>query len=408
MRSGERARGGGVLRSVSIAAAAILSGLVGGSLALAAHFARRVLTPARHADARVAVEAIEGDASAGTHRVWIHGPDAALPGEYSFIWADGAGHARLGPVLERGRERGRERVLRAVVAVDRGELRVGVRGRITGWWYTDPAELGFETERVVLPVDGGQSWAWLVRPTPGTEQPGRWAVHVHGRGALPEETLRGVAPLARAGVTSLVIAYRNDPGAPAGVRGRYGLGLAELRDVNSAMTWALAQGARRVTLVGWSMGGTATVLAATRGRHRPVIDGLVLDSPALDWPGLLLRQAQLVRLPRGFARLSMKLIQCGWVRGAIPGHIGTDLGALTAASLAADLRVPVLLHASPQDTFVPWQGSLEFARIQPELVTLRATTGEHVKLWNVDPAGWEHSTEEFVRALAEPSAGSRD
>ncbi|XPP25912.1 MAG: alpha/beta hydrolase family protein [Leucobacter sp.] len=401
--------GGGALRGAAAALGAVALGLGGGSLALAAHFARRVLTPALRPEARVTVWAVETDADApGGRLVWIHGPDAALPGVYSFIWADGAGHARLGPVVDRIRDGRLERVARPVLAVDRGELRAGVRGRVTGWWYTDPAELGYETERVAIPVDGGLSWAWLVRPAPDAEQTGRWAVHVHGRGALPEETLRGVAPLARAGVTSLVIAYRNDPGAPPGLRGRYGLGLAERRDADDAISWAIAHGAHRVTLVGWSMGATASVLAATRGPHRSVIDGLVLDSPALDWPSLLMRQARLVGLPAPFARLAMQLLQRGWIRGAVPGRQGTDLQALTAGELARGLRVPVLVHASPEDTFVPWDGSLSFARLQPELVTLREAEGEHVKLWNVDRETWEATTEAFVRALEDPRSGERD
>lgn len=411
-------KGGGAMRirrgsgdgDVAAWAALVLAlGAAAGSAALAAHFARRVLTPAAQADARVTVWAFEDAPSAPTGlRVWIHGPDAALDGRYSFIWDEGAGHARLGPVVDRILDGGVDRVARDVIAVDRGELAIGTRGRVTGWWYTDPAELGFETERVVIPVDGGLTWAWLVKPAPGAERPGRWAVHVHGRGALPEETLRGVAPLARAGVTSLVLAYRNDPGAPRGIRGRYGLGLAERRDVDDAISWAVAHGAKRVTLVGWSMGGTASVLAAVRGPHRSVIDGLVLDSPALDWPSVLHRQARLVRLPAVFAEISMGLLQQGVVHGAVLGGRGTDLRALTADALAERLRVPTLIHASPEDTFVPWDGSLRFARLRPELVVLRRAAGEHVKLWNVDPEGWEAATESFVRALGDPRAPRRD
>jgi pimeloyl-ACP methyl ester carboxylesterase len=146
------------------------------------------------------------------------------------------------------------------------------------------------------------------------------------------------------------------------------------------------------------------VLAAGRGPHRSVVDGLVLDSPALDWPSLLLRQAALVRLPSAFARLAMRLMQRGWVRGAVPGAKGTDLGALTAEELAGGLRVPVLIHASADDTYVPWGGSLRVAQLRPELVTLREAAGEHVKLWNVDPEAWERATEEFVRALPAPGS----
>jgi len=404
-RTSRRAPSRGALRAIGLATV----GLGGAAIGLAAHFARQVLTPANGPEERVQLWALEASGSSPTgQRVWIHGPDAALDGEYSFIWGGGAGHARLGAVIDEIDDSGTLRVAREVLSVERGTLRAGITGRVTGWWYTDPEQLGYGSEVVRIPADGGSIWAWLIRPEPGTEQPGRWAIHIHGRGALPEEALRGVAPLARAGIPSLVLAYRNDPGTPAGIGGRYGLGLAEHRDIDDAIAWTMSQGADRITLVGWSMGGTAAVLSATRGPFSAIIDGLVLDSPGLDWPTLLERQAEIARLPRPLGRLGMGLMQRGWVRGAVPGAEGTDLHALTAEALAADLHAPVLLHISPEDTFVPWDGALDFALEQPELVIVHEMRGEHVKLWNTDPRAWEAATECFVRALDDPHLASRD
>ena len=369
-----------------------------GIAAVGVHFARRVLTPAKVPEARVMVTAVEEGQE--RRRVWIQGPDSGLEGKYSFIFDEGASHARLGPVLEvRGEGARRLEILREVVQEDRGALRIGARGRIAGWWFTDPAELGFEFSRVSIPLEGGRGWAWQVLPDPEHAQPGRWAVHVHGRGASPEETLRGVAPLARAGITSLVITYRNDVGTPRGLRGRYGMGLAERRDVDAAIAWAREQGAERVTLVGWSMGGTASLLAATRGPQRGAVDGLVLDSPAIDWPGILRAQARLGHAPAWVGDVGRELMQRGLVRGAVPGQKATDFQSLTPESMARDLSVPVLIHASPEDTFVPWAGAVRLALLRPDLVSLREGRGEHVKLWNIDPEGWAARTESFVRSL---------
>ncbi|MBO1901862.1 hypothetical protein J4H92_07860 [Leucobacter weissii] len=394
-----RYRSGRIARTPVVIAGAA-AGTVGAAIGLSAHFARRVLTPARLPEARTIVRAVDSDAD-GRGRIWLRGPDAALPGKYSFIFDDGSSHARLGAALEQV-VRGRDRlVAREVLAVDRGSLRPGARGRVTGWWYTDPAELGFETRRVGLRLEGGPSWAWIVSPPADRALDGRWAIHVHGRGALPEETLRGVAPFARAGITSLILAYRNDPGAPRGLRGRYGLGLAESRDVDAALAWVREQGATSVTLAGWSMGGTACLIAAARGPQHGLVDGLVLDSPAVDWSGLLDRQARLSRVPTGVARLAGALMQLGIVRGAVPGRRSTDIASLSPERFAAELRVPVLIHASPGDTFVPWEGARRLAELKPESVRLRQGAGEHVKLWNVDPGSWERATETFVRGLTE-------
>lgn len=381
--------------------------LAGGAVAAALKFARMVVTPAARPESKVEVVALESsdDAPAGM-RIWLAGPDTDLEGSYSFIFDAGvretqhlAGHARLGPVVVReGTGRG-ARVAREVLSVERGELRVGTRGRITGWWFTEPEQLGYATTLVSIPLPHGVGWGWVI--TPEHARPGRWAVHVHGRGALPHETLRGVAPLAEAGYTSLVIAYRNDRGAPAGMGGRYGLGLAEQDDVDAAIGWARTQGASDVVVVGWSMGGTAAVLAAGRGRNREVVRGLVLDSPALDWPSLLRQQAKLAHLPAAIAELGVLLLRLGLVRGAVAGVRGTDLAALTAQKLAALIRVPTLIHASAGDTFVPWDGSLRVAQLRSSLVRLHPSRGEHVKLWNADPVGWEAETAHFLRQLDE-------
>ena len=379
--------------------------VVGASIWLAAHFALRVLTPAPKPEAGVRVIAVEGEiGSPEGALVWLQGTDVGLEGNYSLIFdaesratQRAAGHARLGPVAaSTGAGRGL-RVARPVLSVERGELRVGARGRITGWWFTEPEQLGYEVQRVALPLPNGVGQGWIVRPEHPV--PGRWAIHVHGRGALPEETLRGVAPFAKAGVTSLVISYRNDPGAPEGLGGRYGLGLSESEDVDAALGWARGQGAARVTLVGWSMGGTAVVLAAGEGRNAPLVDGIVLDSPALDWPGILRHQARLAGLPAVLAGLSMLFLSQGVVRGAVAGSRGTDLARLDTARLASLVRVPTLIHASAGDTYVPWRGSLRFAQLRPGFVRLRPAPGEHVKIWNVDPQRWESETADFIARL---------
>lgn len=387
--------------ALGVVAAGLIS--AAGTLMTGAHFARRVLTPAKRPDAQVTVEAIAQGPN-GERVVWLKGPDVALAGSYSFIFDDGASHARLGPVVTfRAGARGRECVAREIIAENHGRLRVGARGRITGWWYTDPAELGFSTRHIEIPLEAGQAPAWVIAPREADHRPGYWAIHVHGRGALRHETLRGVAPFARAGLTNLIVSYRNDPGAPEGERGRYGMGLAEQRDVQAAIAWARSQGAEHVTLVGWSMGGTICVLAAAREAKwgGDAINGLVLDSPALDWPSLLRTQARLARAPGWVAALGQMLMQRGIIAGAVPDQRATDISALTAEALAAELHVPVLIHAGPEDTFVPWAGAVRFAELRPDLVTLREAPGEHVKHWNADPDAWESATETFLRELTD-------
>ncbi|PRI12137.1 alpha/beta hydrolase family protein [Leucobacter massiliensis] len=378
-------------RVVGLGAGLLAVGAVGAA-AVGMRLAQLAVTP-EEPETPVRVTRLSGDD--GRRIVWLRGTDAELEGRCSYLFDSGRGHARLGPVIDRGPDG----LARPLVQLDRGSPAVGSAGRLTGWWFTDPAELGYRTERITYPTELGDAEAWLVRPRFPRKK--RWAVHVHGRGALPEEAIRGVAPFARAGITSLVISYRNDPGAPRGDHGRYGIGIAEARDVDAAIAEAARRGAERVTLVGWSMGGTACLVAATRGAHRSLVDGLVLDSPGIDWTALLRYHAAARSAPRFVADLGIGLLGRGIVRAGEPG--GLAIAGLSAEAFAEKLEVPVLIHASEGDTFVPCDGARRLAELRPELVQLRLQPrGEHVRLWNVDPESWERVTEVFARALPRP------
>lgn len=382
-----------IVQSVALGGGVAFLG-VAGAVSAGAALARRAVTIDRNAETPVTVTQVRQHD--GHREVWLRGEHSALPGKYSLVFDAGRSHARIGDVLEE-REGA---VRREVLSVERGELRSGVQGRITGWWFTEPEQLGFRVDHVTYPTELGEADAWVIHPR--RQRKHRWAVHVHGRGAPPEETLRGVAPLARAGITSLVISYRNDPGAPRGENGRYGIGLAESHDVDAAIAEARRRGAERVTLFGWSMGGTATLIAATAGRHTSVIDGLILDSPAVDWAALLRYHAAMSHAPRAVANIGIRLLDSGVIRGGEPD--GIDFTRLTPAAFAERLTIPVLIHASVGDTFVPCTGAQDLASARPDLVQLRLQpTGEHVKLWNVAPDPWERVTEAFARAIPRPA-----
>lgn len=380
-------------RSIVYAGAASLLGAAG-AVAAGATLARRAVTPDLNVESPVVVTRVQR--SDGRTLVWLQGEHSDLPGRYSYVFDQGRGHGRLGAILDHDHQG----TVRELLSTEKGDVEIGTRGRITGWWYTEPEQLGFRVERISYSTELGDAEAWVVHPR--RQRKHRWAVHVHGRGAPPQETLRGVAPLARAGITSLVIHYRNDRGAPVGENGRYGIGIAESRDVDSAIAEVRRRGAERVTLFGWSMGGTASLIAATAGAHTEVIDGMILDSPAVDWATLLRYHAAEFHAPRAIANIGIRLLDSGVIRGGEPD--GIDFTRLTPAAFAEQLTIPVLIHASTGDTFVPCDGAQRLAETRPDLVQLRLQTeGEHVRLWNVTPEPWELVTEEFARAIPRPA-----
>ena len=378
----------------AVAAGVVGAAAIGGIVAGATVLARRAVEGERLTEDPLEVVNL-GEAQ-GLPAVVLRGVGAGLRGDYTLLLAQDTIRARVGKVL--GRESGN--VVRELLAVDRGELRPGLRGRLTGWWYADPAELGLRVEEITYPTELGDAKAWVIRPKFPRKK--RWAVHVHGRGAEPVETLRGVLPLARAGVTSLVISYRGDEGAPASANGRFGLGISESHDVDAAIAEVRRRGAERVTLVGWSMGGTACMLAMQRGAHRDVIDGILLDSPALDWPDVLRVHARAAGAPAPLADIGLELLRNNVVKSGVED--GLDAGSLVPERFARDLDVPVMIQASRGDGYVPSAGAERLAQLRPDLVELRLVDkAKHVRLWNMDRDGWEDAAFRFASTLPRPA-----
>src|SRR5207248_2095284 len=142
----------------------------------------------------------------------------------------------------------------------RGSPAVGQPVRMTLFAYPgDPQRaLGMAFEETWLPTELGPLPAWLV---PGRRR--TWAIMVHGWGSSRRESLRLLPTIAGLGLPALVIALRNDPGAPCDPDGLCRLGGTEWRDLEAAAAHAVARGAEDLLLVGYSMGG-AVVCAFLR------------------------------------------------------------------------------------------------------------------------------------------------
>ena len=114
---------------------------------------------------------------------------------------------------------------------------------------------------------------------------------MHGRGVTRSEALRAVPVFHELGFTSLLISYRNDGEAPASDDGRYSLGDAEWRDLEAAVRFAREQRAQRILVMGWSMGGASTLQFVTRSELSSAVEGIILESPVVDWIRVLHAQA---------------------------------------------------------------------------------------------------------------------
>lgn len=379
--------------ALGAAAAGLGAGaVVTATAALAAHFARRVVTPEKFRADDVSVLAVIPDGPE-LAVVLEATPDTVIEGSYALYFDGGRAHAVIGGIQSYVPREGS--VTREVLGVVGGDLRTVTAGWWSGSIYAHPEELNLDWEDVTLHLPDGPAPAWHV---PAPEALTTWAIMVHGRGATRSEGLRAVATAHRLGMDALLMSYRNDGDAPAAADGRYGLGVTEWHDVEVAIDYAVAQGAKDVVLFGYSMGGAICLQAADRGRNRKRILAMVLDAPVTDWVNVLAHQAELNRIPEAIGRYGQLMLSHPLGRRITGLAAPVDLKSLDWVNRAVELRTPTLIIHSLDDDFVPYEPSVELSRRNPEMVTFEPfSKARHTKEWNVDPERWENVVEAWLR-----------
>lgn len=387
-------------RKVAVIAGASGAGLgvlsAAGSIGAACYFARVLLTPERERPDNVDIAAVDIDAATITLELT---EESVVPGRFGLWTHGGLGHLRVGDILDVDPDAGQ--VTRTLDAVDSGEPAPGPSRWDASYWPTRPDQcLDLPTEEVFVPGELGDMPAWLVPADPAApaQGEGRWAVLVHGRGATRLECLRAVAPLHRLGLTCLIPTYRNDVEGPPSPDGLYNLGLSEWRDTEAALRYALAHGARDITLVGWSMGGAIILQTLDLSPLAAHVGRVVLDSPVIDWGDVIDHHARLRHVPPALAVLVEALIGARRGHRLAGVHEPLDVARTNWQDRSADLRHRMLLLHSADDEFVPVGPSRELARRRPDLVTYEEwTRARHVQEWNTDPERWERVVTDFLR-----------
>ncbi|MCK6065743.1 alpha/beta fold hydrolase [Microbacterium sp. EYE_512] len=321
----------------------------------------------------------------------------ATPGVYN-LWLEGGGWVRLGPVVARDSRT----VTRLVGSVDpMGALGVGRRASWSGIYYRDPADAGLDVEGVVIETPAGPAPAWLVRPpeTRGSD----WAIHVHGLASPRAGTLRGVQVATEVGFVSLVVTYRNDGEGPTVGAGRSTLGDSEAEDVRAAVRYAVAHGAERIVLFGWSMGAAIALQIAMDHEFTGVLDRLILDSPVLDWYTTIAANCSRVGLPSETGALARPWLECKPLARAVGLRAPIRLRRFDWVSRSASGPVPLptlILHGT-HDSSSPPAAARQLVGKQPETVELEMFSADHTLCWNSDPERWKRRVREW---LAEPDA----
>lgn len=371
------------LRAVVVCSALLLLGAAAG-VAATWHFSSAVLVP-DHSDwpLNTRVEAVTPG-----RIVLARDEDSARPGVYGIDWQ--SGHGIVGEIVGEDEDT----VTRRLGSV-RGYLVPGIDVGLDSHVYAgNPRQSrGIPFRSVEVPDSLGPMPAWLIPPERTSPRaPDRiWAIVVHGHNDNLQNSLRIAPTLRAAGLTTLAISYRNDLGAPDSPDDLYHLGETEWRDLDAAVRYALRQGARRIVLVGYSMGGA---LIEQLMLHSPLagrVAALVLDAPVLDWRSVIEFNSEEMGLPGFLGRP---------VEWAIDARIDPDWDDLNALRHTDTLQLPILLFHTTDDRRVPIANSEELAAALPDWVNFyRVADAEHTAAWNADPALYERRLNAFLGPL---------
>ncbi|HEV3318801.1 MAG TPA: alpha/beta fold hydrolase [Solirubrobacteraceae bacterium] len=371
-----RHRRGMILAAVTLVLVAVVAGAV-----VSWHFSSAVLVP-DHSDWP---ESVTVKGVSPSRIVLSRSEGTRRPGVYGLDWP--TGHAMVGAVLSSDAAG----VTRRLFVVN-GYVVAGMKVVFDPDVYagTPRQSLGLAYSNVLVPDELGPMPAWWIPGHTNT-----WAIVVHGINGNLEGDLRMAHALRRDGLPLLLISYREDLGAPRSPDGLHHMGLTEWRDLAAAARYALSHGARRLVLVGSSMGGA---IVAQFMEHSPLarqVAGLVLDAPALDWKAILSFNATEMGLP-SFAADPVE-----WMIGA---RIDADWSGLDALRHPGDFHLPILLFHGTEDKTVPIAISDEFAKELPGWVTYyRVPHAGHVEAWNVDPGLYERRLTAFISRIIGPA-----
>ncbi|MEV2217304.1 alpha/beta fold hydrolase [Streptomyces sp. NPDC050997] len=312
---------------------------------------------------------------------------ALRPGTYGL--GGDASHAVVGPVLG-AESHSADTVVRRLERVTYGTLKPGDKVWLTPNLHVgDPAEaLGLDHTDVDIPGELGTLPAWFV---PGIRD--TWVIAVHGLGTTREHPMNIMEFLHHHRFPVLTLAYRGDLGAPRPPDGLNHFGETEWRDLDAAIRYAVAGGARRVVLYGWSTGATMALRAAARSELSDRIAGLVLDSPVLSWETTVRALAAARRTPGALLPLAVRAAQ---------GRTGMSADRLAGLDVAAPGRpmAPTLIIHGPDDQVAPWGPSRRLAAAHPDRVALHTVRqAPHAAMWNADPEAYEEALRRFLTPL---------
>lgn len=259
--------------------------------------------------------------------------------------------------------------------------------------FFEPSAVAGRFEEVHIPTAYGAAPAWLFQG----KKTDTWVIHIHGSWTDRSIMFRDVHAFSPLGFTSLVPSFRSDLEVSPPQAESSHLGQTEWRDVESAVAYAVAHGARQIILSGWSMGGTIALLTAERSAYRDRIAGVVLVGPVTSWRKTITAGAARAGVPAVGAGLVMSLLQAPPFATMLGLEEPINFNALEWVDIPNRVEVPTLVLHSTGDQEVPWEISAAFQRANPHTVTLiPLPEAQHTQEWNASPCTFTNELTSWI------------
>jgi alpha-beta hydrolase superfamily lysophospholipase len=328
----------------------------------------------------------------GLVRLRAIGSQPALfkPMLYGIAWRGGTGHLGASAAVSGGV------VTRPLTVVSGSAPRAGqLAGLDASYFLGDPGQaLGIPMRTVVVRGPLGPLPAWYF--------PGRgstFVIGVHGRNSTRTSLLRIVGIVHQLGFPALAVTYRNDLGVARDPSGYLRYGQTEWPDLQAAVRWALAHGARHIVLAGLSMGGGIVAAFLEHSSLAPKVVRVVFDAPMLDLQAVVNYGATQRRLPVIGGSIPPPLVWSAEQLASL--RFGVNWSATDYLANVSWLKVPALVFHGTDDTTVPISTSIRLKQLKPSLVTLARFPGAgHVESWNIDRARYTSLLTSFLSPVA--------
>jgi len=263
---------------------------------------------------------------------------------------------------------------------------------LSGWLGNKPEHFNLEKDIAEVRLPNG-TLGWLY---PKDSQ--RWVIHVHGRRAQMGETLRNFEQFAKLGFSQLTISMATDA-KPYGLgKLKSTLGETEWREVEQAVEFAVAAGAKKIVLFGWSQGAMITGTYLKRAKDTSVISGVVFDSPLLDYRATM----QLHAKKQGFdEQAGDSVIEAIANSKALRllGYSNINCDELSLVRKALPVAKPMLVFFSSSDGYVAIDEVYKLPQLNQEVTLVEFSEAGHCRLFNQDTEKYQQAISMWLREL---------